>query len=185
MTRRREARTPPRRRARFRGLVAALPVLALLSQSACVGLVESTEEAVRRNPKGTAGAAGGAVLGGVIGGLAGGKKYAVIGAISGALLGGAIGGQLDERDRRLAAEAAARALESQPSGYAATWSNPDSGHSGSVTPLRTWRDASGRYCREFVHTVRIAGQEQEAFGTACRQPDGTWEVVDRAGGGAP
>ena len=168
-----------RARRRFRRLGAALAAALLLSQSACVGLIESTEEAVRRNPKGTAGAAGGAVLGGVIGGLAGGRKYAIIGAISGALLGGAIGGQLDERDRRLAAEAAARALESQPSGHAATWSNPDTGHSGSVTPLRTWQDAEGRYCREFVQTVRVGGQEQEAFGTACRQPDGTWQIVSR------
>ncbi len=170
---------PAAKRDRSRWLAAGLAAALVSSQIACIGLIESTEEAVRRNPKGTAGAAGGAVLGGVIGGLAGGKKYAVIGAISGALLGGAIGGQLDERDRRLAAEAAARALEGQPSGYASTWSNPDTGHSGSVTPLRTWQDAEGRYCREFVQTVRVGGDEHESLGTACRQPDGTWQVVDR------
>lgn len=172
-------RVPSGNGRRLRRLAAGLAAALLLLQTGCIGLVESTEEAVRRNPKGTAGAAGGAVLGGVIGGIAGGKKYAVIGAISGALLGGAIGGQLDERDRRLAAEAAARALETQPSGYASTWSNPDTGHSGSVTPLRTWQDAEGRYCREFVQTVRVGGGEREALGTACRQPDGTWQVVNR------
>lgn len=33
------------------------------------------------------------------------------------------------------------------------------------------------YCREFTGTVVIDGQEQSLFGTACRQPDGHWRIV--------
>jgi|SRR5579863_7240893 len=31
-------------------------------------------------------------------------------------------------------------------------------------------------CREFQTTVTIEGKRQEAVGTACRQPDGSWHV---------
>lgn len=32
-------------------------------------------------------------------------------------------------------------------------------------------------CREFQQTVTIDGQERQAFGTTCLQPDGTWRVT--------
>lgn len=35
----------------------------------------------------------------------------------------------------------------------------------------------GRYCREFQSTIRIGGKPQPAYGTACRMPDGSWEVA--------
>lgn len=33
------------------------------------------------------------------------------------------------------------------------------------------------YCREFTKQVRVGGQLQNAYGTACYRPDGSWEVV--------
>ncbi len=35
---------------------------------------------------------------------------------------------------------------------------------------------SGRYCREFQQSVVIGGQSEQAYGIACQQPDGSWEV---------
>ena len=35
----------------------------------------------------------------------------------------------------------------------------------------------GGPCREFQETVMIDGKAQRAYGTACRQPDGTWKRV--------
>ena len=32
-------------------------------------------------------------------------------------------------------------------------------------------------CREYQSTTMIAGQPETVFGTACRQPDGTWRIV--------
>ena len=52
----------------------------------------------------------------------------------------------------------------------------DSGHSGSVTPIRTYQSA-GTYCREYQQTVIIGGKQEQSYGTACRQPDGSWKVV--------
>jgi hypothetical protein len=40
-------------------------------------------------------------------------------------------------------------------------------------------DASaGDYCREYTRTVYIGGRSQEAYGTACQQPNGDWMIVD-------
>lgn len=33
------------------------------------------------------------------------------------------------------------------------------------------------YCREFTKVVTIGGQAQSAYGQACRQPDGSWQIV--------
>ena len=33
-------------------------------------------------------------------------------------------------------------------------------------------------CREYTSTMTIAGQPQNMVGTACRQPDGTWRIVN-------
>lgn len=35
-------------------------------------------------------------------------------------------------------------------------------------------------CREFQQKILIDGKEQSAYGTACRQPDGSWRVVSPA-----
>ena len=100
---------------------------------------------------------------------------ASIGALGGALLGGFAGNALDQRDKRLAAEAQQRALELAPTGTAVTWKNPDNGHAGTVTPERTYQ-SGGTYCREFQSHVTVDGKPDRAYGTACRQPDGSWKV---------
>ena len=131
---------------------------------------------VESNPKTTVGAFGGAAFGGLIAAAAGGGGVAIAGAVIGGALLGALGGNmLDQRDKRLAAEAQHRALESGPTGQAVPWTNPDTGHQGTVTPVRT--DQSGdSYCREFQSDVIIGGKSEKAYGTACRQPDGSWKV---------
>jgi surface antigen len=69
-------------------------------------------------------------------------------------------------------------MESAPTGKPVSWNNPDSGHSGTVTPTRTYQTSSGTYCREYQTTVLIDGKQERATGTACRQADGTWRVVN-------
>jgi hypothetical protein len=32
-------------------------------------------------------------------------------------------------------------------------------------------------CREYESTMTVGGQPQSVVGTACRQPDGTWRIV--------
>jgi surface antigen len=37
-------------------------------------------------------------------------------------------------------------------------------------------NTAGRYCREYQSTVTVGGQPVPAYGTACMQPDGSWEM---------
>jgi len=51
------------------------------------------------------------------------------------------------------------------------------GASGSVTVVRDGNSTTGRYCREFQQEVTIGGKSESAYGTACRNSDGSWEVI--------
>jgi surface antigen len=127
---------------------------------------------------------GGTILGGIGGALAGsqfgggkGKLAATaLGTLLGAFLGSEVGKSLDKADQAAANHAETRA-QTAPIGQQIAWSNPDSGHSGSVTPTREGTDTQGNYCREFQTSVVIDGRTENAYGTACRQPDGSWKVV--------
>ena len=50
---------------------------------------------------------------------------------------------------------AQRTFESAKTGETTTWQNPDSGHSGSITPTHTYQAASGQYCREYQQTIDV------------------------------
>lgn len=134
--------------------------------------------ASRPGPRSTIGGLGGAAAGGLLGStLGGGATGTAAGVILGGLLGGVIGDRLDAADQRQAQQTAYRAFENEPVGASSTWRNPDSGNYGSVTPTRTFRNAEGLYCREFEQTIYVGGEREQAYGTACRQPDGGWQVV--------
>ena len=78
----------------------------------------------------------------------------------------------------LAMQQAEQRAHNTPVGETIVWHNPDSGNYGSVTPLRDGRHAqSGAFCREYESMVTIDGREQLAYGTACQQPDGSWDIV--------
>ena len=123
------------------------------------------------------GAGTGALLGAQIGHGPGRLVAVAIGTLAGALIGQDIGRSLDRADRLAMQQNAQYALENTRTNVTTTWHNPDSGNSGSLTPVETYQASSGRYCREYIQKVWIAGKEQQAYGTACRQPDGTWKIV--------
>lgn len=75
------------------------------------------------------------------------------------------------------------ALENNRSEVSSDWVNPGTGRSAAVTPIRTFQGAKGEPCREFVTTIIIDGRDEQGYGTACRQPDGHWEVVNDESGG--
>jgi surface antigen len=99
------------------------------------------------------------------------------GTVMGAFLGGEIGRSLDRADRVSIAKARQQA-HFVPVGEAIQWSNPDSGNHGEIRPVREGRSNGGRYCREYQNNIVINGQSQQAYGAACRQPDGSWQVID-------
>jgi surface antigen len=156
-----------------------LPVLLLCLVVGC----ETTDPGgppVQRPPaKAAIGGLGGAAAGGLLAAALGGRPEGIAaGVILGGLVGGAIGDRLDAADRRQAQQATVRALESTPSGASVPWRNPDSGNSGTVTPVQTYQTHTGQYCREYQQTVTIGGQQHQSYGTACRQPDGSWRIMN-------
>jgi surface antigen len=132
-------------------------------------------------PKEGAGSVVGGVSGAVIGSQFGSGSGRVvgtaIGAVAGVLIGQEIGKSLDRADQLEMQRTAQYSLEHARVDETRTWRNPDSGHSGTFTPKRTYKTERGQYCREYQQTVLIGGEERQAYGTACRQPDGTWKIV--------
>ncbi len=121
----------------------------------------------------------GAVLGGLAGsqfGKGSGQLVGVgVGALLGTLVGSSIGKSLDKADLAYAQQAHQQAY-SAPIGQSINWNNPQSGHYGSVTPLRDGTSTSGRYCREYSQTIYVDGRSETGKGTACQNSDGTWQI---------
>jgi len=123
------------------------------------------------------GGVGGAVIGSTVGGGRGRLVATGAGAVLGAFAGNAIGKSLDKADAAYANQAAQRALETSPPGQPLPWSNPQSGNSGTITPQAPYQNPDGSYCREYTQTIVVGGQQQQAYGKACRQPDGSWKII--------
>lgn len=123
------------------------------------------------------GAAGGGLLGSQFGSGTGQIAATALGAVGGLLLGSSIGQSLDDVDRLKQNKAAHQAFEMQPSNVSTSWNNPETGNAGRITPTRTYQRGDGTYCREFTQIITEGGKSEQAFGTACRQPDGTWKVT--------
>ncbi len=114
--------------------VAVLVAFALFTTSCANTMQGMGEDAssmgstMSNNPKATLGALGGAGGGALIAGLAGANPAWIVGsALMGGLLGGYIGHKMDEKDKRMAAQAAAQAFENNRSGQKSVWNNPESG----------------------------------------------------------
>ena len=158
------------------------PVLAAaLLLSACAtnngGQAQPGEFGMNKTTGGTLiGGAAGAVAGAQFGKGSGKVAATALGALIGAFAGHEVGASLDRADQMYAQRASVQAQQA-PIGQAISWNNPESGNSGTIVATRDGRDASGAYCREFQQTINVGGQQQQGFGTACRQPDGTWKIV--------
>ena len=151
----------------------------LIAATAIALLTAACTQDGRYGTKQTIGALGGAAAGGLLGAQVGkgsGQLAATAaGALLGALVGSEIGRSMDEVDRMKAEQAYGQATTA-PVGQQITWDNPNTGNSGTVTPTREGTASNGEYCREFQQTVVIGGKTEDAYGVACRQPDGSWEV---------
>lgn len=124
----------------------------------------------------------GSVLGGVVGGLAGsrvgkgdGRRAATIaGTLIGVLVGQSIGRNIDQVDRYCTGQT----FEYAQDGQSIQWQNPDAGTAYNVTPINHFETGNGDFCREYTTQAMIGGRQQQTYGTACRQSDGSWQIVD-------
>ncbi|MEE9545664.1 MAG: glycine zipper 2TM domain-containing protein, partial [Rhodospirillales bacterium] len=131
-----------------------LTLVAVIFFAACADAQERPKQSI------------GTLLGAGVGALAGsqvgkgrGKLAAVaIGTLAGAWAGSEIGKSLDKADRLYAQRTAQNSLEHNRIGQTSTWQNPDSGHSGTYTPTRTYQTLSGQNCREYETTINVGGR---------------------------
>jgi surface antigen len=146
-----------------RGGVSALYVVVLFG---CAGYQSQQEKA-------------GMVIGGVLGGVLGaqvghgdGRTTAIIlGTLAGTAIGGAVGRSMAETDKLKTAHA----LENVRTGVPSAWKNPDTGNEYVVVPTRGFDGPTGP-CRDYTVDAMVAGSKDKIFGTACRQPDGSWQA---------
>jgi surface antigen len=149
---------------------------AFLALSLVTGCASSGGGGITKEQGGTAlGALGGAAIGAA---ASDGNWWAIgAGALVGGLVGNRVGNYLDERDQQQAYSTANYALNNNADGQMASWSNPQNNTSGYTTPTNTVETASGT-CRNYQTGVSANGQTQSGTGTACRQADGTWKLMN-------
>jgi surface antigen len=147
----------------------------ILLSTLLAAIMTVTGCATYQGPQEQAGMVIGGILGGVLGNQVGGghgRTAAIIaGTMAGAAIGGAVGHSMDETDRMRTAQT----LETVRTGVPSRWHNPDTGNDYTVVPTRTYDTAQGP-CREYTMDAVIGGRKEKVYGTACRQPDGSWRV---------
>jgi len=128
----------------------------------------------------------GAVIGGITGAVVGSKLgkgtgsgiTTVLGATLGTMWGQDIAKGLSDTDKIFSQRTTQDTLEYGKPGEQATWSNPDSGNSGTISADETYTNDDGEGCRQFETTVNVEGDARTATGTACRNANGEWQIVD-------
>lgn len=119
------------------------------------------------------GGAAGGVLGSKVGGGVGRDVAVMTGTVLGVVVGGEIGRWMDDVDQACAAQT----LEFAGAERGVEWVDPDNGNMYQVTPTETYLTDSNRYCREYRAKASVGGSAREVYGTACRHPDGSWQLV--------
>ncbi len=89
-------------------------------------------------------------------------------------------GSLDAADVAVAKRTVQLTLERVRSNSTRYWIRFDSGNSGAVTPLRTFRARGGFFCREYLELVVVANVRTATHrSVACRDHDGVWKAVGK------
>ncbi|MFQ5953677.1 MAG: hypothetical protein ACE5JZ_01265 [Kiloniellales bacterium] len=146
------------------------------------GLVGATATESRADHQTLMGSLLGGAAGAGIGAAFGGGKGAAIGGVSGLLLG-ALAGNAIGRERERYEPPPQQGYYAPPPtyygyqqpGYASTY-----GAAPAYTPPAPAQPPaySANYCRDFSQKIIIDGVEQNAYGKACLQPDGSWRIVN-------
>ena len=78
---------------------------------------------------------------------------------------------LTELDISIAARLLQRTLDYAPDGTTRRWINDESGHSGAITPVRSYIASTGQYCRDYREDLSVKGMSRKFHYSACRDED--------------
>ena len=154
---------------------------------ACSGYSGEQREArlASLNEPEAASRASGAIGGLAVGAMAG---YALAGSGAGGMVAGAaLGGfgasagmmladMLIDEDRASFRDATLGDLATANTGEPIAWQSKRTASRGSITPLRSFLDESGRVCRDYRAHLVIEGVDHSAVETACLTSVGSWVV---------
>ena len=108
-----------------------------------------------------------------------GKSSSRLGATAiGSLIGAVVGHRIEGGIARAEEICFSESFEYLPDHDTVAWMDPGLGAHYSVTPTKTMRAIDGRYCREYTARATLNGQAAGTYGTACRQADGRWELIN-------
>ncbi len=135
-----------------------------------------------RNGPDPAGVIAGGLIGGLVGNAAGGNGNRGATTIAGVIIGGAVGAALTSNlnceDRSYAYRSYYDGLNSGRPGSQYQWNNPRTNDRGQFRVGNYYNDPDGFRCADFTQTIYVQGRQQQSRGRACRQPDGSWAVVN-------
>jgi Ni/Co efflux regulator RcnB/surface antigen len=136
-----------------------------------------------RNGPDPAGVIAGALIGGLIGNAAGRGGARTGSTIAGVVVGGAVGAALTSNlnceDRSYAYKTYYEGFNSGRPGSRYEWRNPRNNHRGEFRVGSYYNDRDGFRCAKFTQTIHVQGRRQQrTSGIACRQPNGTWAIVN-------
>ena len=119
------------------------------------------------------GGAAGAAIGSQIGRGNGNTAAIVGGSVLGIIVGGNIGQSMDRVDQGCVGQI----LEHAPDGRPIAWTDTNNGERYRVTPDKAYQTSQGQYCRKYLTNAVIDGYNRQVYSTACRQPNGAWQMV--------
>ncbi len=127
-----------------------------------------------------AGVIGGALIVGLLGNAAGrGRAGATVaGVVVGGALGAALTTDMDCEDRSYAYRTYYDGFNAGRPNARYEWRNPRNDHRGEFEVNNYYDDPAGFRCANYSQTVYVQGRPRPARGLACRQPDGTWTIVN-------
>jgi len=123
---------------------------------------------------GVIGAATGGYVGSKLGKGDGKLAATAVGTLVGAVIGRAVGEQLAQAENTCFSQT----FEHVPDRETIVWRDNRRDAEYRVTPERTIKTASGEYCREYTAKATVDGRPVTRHGTACRQPDGSWKLIN-------
>lgn len=122
----------------------------------------------------------GGLIGGLLGNAAGGGNRTgatIAGVIFGGAVGAALTSNMDCGDRSYAYKTYYNGFNSGRTGRY-EWRNPSNNHRGEFRINSYYNDPYGFRCARFDQVTYIQGRSYNATGVACRQPDGSWTVIN-------
>jgi len=100
------------------------------------------------------------------------RKDAIFLGVGAALIGGmALYDYMNSQDKMILQDV----LENSPDGQTIGWQNPETNNLFQTTTTNTSIN-NGRPCRQYQTVGIINGRKETMVGTACRQPNGFWQI---------